>query len=42
MLKFIKYWWHELLEFIAPDTTSNQSEDYKQRYDAYKRKNLRL
>ena len=42
MFSFIKYWWHELLEFIFPDTTSSWPEDYKQRYSAYKRKNLRL
>ena len=42
MTRFIRHWWYELLEFIHPDTTSSWSEDDKQSYNAYKRKNLRL
>ena len=42
MKRFIKRWWYEFLEFIHPDITSAWSEEDKQKYAAYKRKNLRL
>ena len=42
MVRYIKCCWHELLEFISPDKTLNWSDDYKQKYNACNRKNLRL